>query len=235
MKIAIVGSSGFVGSALAIAVESNDKYQLIRVVRGNDIVRKLKSADVVIHSANPAGRFQAESDPGRDFRGTVEKTAKILMASQSKRFVLISSISCRTQMNIAYGRHRRACELMALMQNAVVVRLGPMYGGNRTCDTLHDIIADRPVYVAPESQYAYVDVEWAAQQILTYIEKKSQIFEIGAGNVISLAEIRDHFSSSSEFKGFDDTQIPQGYIDGPDARLVLDYAQKDLDRIERLK
>jgi nucleoside-diphosphate-sugar epimerase len=235
MEIAVVGSNGFVGSEIASTVASNDQYHLIRVVRGDDPESLLSSADVVIHSANPAGRFEAKKDPETDFNETVEKTAEILKFSQNKKFILISSLSCRTQMHLSYGRHRRACEVLALTQNATVVRLGPMYGGNRTRDSLHDIIAGRMVYVAKETQYAYVDVAWLANKILSLVEKEPQFVEIGAKNSISLAEIQNRFLSPSEFCGLDDTQIPQECPDGPDARLVLDYAQRELERIAQWK
>jgi nucleoside-diphosphate-sugar epimerase len=142
MKVAVIGAKGFVGSAIASQIEFDVRYQLIRVVRGDDIKRKLESADIVIHAANPAKRFRAESDPQRDFFETVDKTFQIFNLTRKKKCLLISSLSCKTQLNTNYGRNRRSCELLALMQGAVVIRLGPMFGGTRKQDVLHDLLAD---------------------------------------------------------------------------------------------
>jgi nucleoside-diphosphate-sugar epimerase len=228
MKVAVIGANGFVGSAIASQIESDVRYQLIRVVRGDDIETKLKSADVVIHAANPARRFRAESDPQRDFIETVDKTFQIFNFSKGKKCLLISSLSCKTQLNTNYGRNRRFCELLALVQGAVVIRLGPMFGGTRKQDVLHDLLADRPIYVAAETKYAYADVKWVGEKIVELIDVCSNIYEIGARNAVSLAELRDIFGSKSIFTGVDDTQIVEMMGQGPDARRIIDYARQEL-------
>ncbi len=59
------------------------------------------------------------------------------------------------------------------------------------------------------------------------IDACSGVYEIGARNAISLAELRDIFESKSIFSGVDDTQIPEMMEEGPDARLVVDYARQE--------
>ncbi len=228
MKIAVVGAHGFVGSAIAKAIEFDNRYKLISVVRDDDIRSKLKLADVVIHAANPARRFTAESDPQRDFIETADKTSHILSLAKSKKCLLISSLSCRTQLNTSYGRNRRFCELLALAQGAAVIRLGPMFGGARKQDVLHDLLVGRRVYISSETRYAYVNVEWVGAKVLEFLEVQPDIYEIGAKNAVSLAELRDVFGSSSIFTGIDDTQIPVIEGGGPDARLVVKYARNEL-------
>lgn len=228
MKVAVIGANGFVGSAISAQIEINANYQLIRVVREDDFESKLQSADVVIYAANPAGRFKAESDPMLDFTETADKSFRFLSLTKQKKFLLISSLSCKTQLNTNYGRNRRFCELLALAQGAVVVRLGPMFGGTRKQDTLHDLLAHRPVYVAPETRYAYADVTWAGRKIVEFIDVCTGVYEIGARNAVSLGELRDIFGSKSIFSGADDTQIPEIIGEGPDARLVINYAQQEL-------
>ncbi len=228
MKVAVIGSNGYVGSSIASSIENDDRYQLIKVVRGDDVESKLQAADIVIHAANPARRFKAESDPLHDFTETADKTFQMLSLAKKKKFLLISSLSCRTQLNINYGRNRRFCELLALAQNAVVIRLGPMFGGARKQDTLHDLLADKPIYVAPGTKYAYANVKWVGNEIVEHIDANTGIFEIGARNAISLGELRDIFGSKSIFSGADDTQLPEMNEEGPDARLVISYAQQEL-------
>jgi nucleoside-diphosphate-sugar epimerase len=226
-NVAVVGAAGFVGTQIARAVAASGLYNLIPVLRADPAEELLAKAEIVVYSANPARRFQAEKAPIRDFEETVEKTARFLALAVGKRFVLVSSLSCRTQLNTNYGRHRRACELMTMQNNALVIRLGPMYGGSRTDDTLHRILAGAEVFVAAQTRYAYVDVAWAGKKIVELLEGPSGIREIGACNAVSLAELRDYFSSTSTFSGIDDTQIPEGATDGPDAREVFRFAEEE--------
>ena len=229
--VVVAGAKGYVGSQIASSVARSGCYRLIRVVRGDDAKSAFASADIIVHAANPARRYRAEKDPIRDFTETVEKTAQFLDLAKGKRFVLVSSLSCRTQLATAYGRNRRACELLALNAAALVVRLGPMFGGGRTQDCLHDIIAGRTVYVAADTRYAYVDVSWAGDKIVSLLEGPVGICEIGARNSVQLSDIRDRFASQSAFVGETDTQEPEGASDGPDAAEVFEFAEHERSRI----
>jgi nucleoside-diphosphate-sugar epimerase len=230
-KVAVLGAGGYVGVHICQALQYCEDFELVKVFREDDLVQKLEGVDVVIHSANPAKRFRAELNPAQDFLETVEKTHQIIECLTGKKLILISSLSCRTQMDINYGRNRRTCELMVLQSKGVVIRLGPMFGGDRTEDTLHSILRGEKVFVASETKYAYVNVSWAARKIVNLINASSGIYEIGARNSISLAELRDFFKSPSQFEGINDTQIPDS-IDGPDARLVIDYALSEVEQIQ---
>jgi len=232
LNVAVVGANGFVGSNICNTIEESEKYKLIRVTRGDEIQVVAKNADLVIHAANPAGRFKAETNPLNDFMETADKTFQILSQVKDKPFIMLSSLSCRTQLNTNYGRNRRFCELLVLAQGGKVVRLGPMFGGERKKDTLHDLLVGRQVYISSETRYAYADVSWVAKRIVELLSSPSGLYEIGARNAISLKELHDYFSSKSNFSGTDDTQIPEQCDDGPDARLVLDFAQKELDVID---
>jgi hypothetical protein len=124
---------------------------------------------------------------------------------------------------------------MALSTGATVVRLGPMFGGGRTRDVLHDILAGRPVYVSSETRYAYVDVEWVGQELVKLIGTPTTIRELGAANAISLGDLARHFFSVTTFAGKDDTQIPLGVTNGPDASDVIAFAEKEHARLAEWK
>lgn len=230
-RVAVLGAAGYVGAQICQALESSNNFELVKVFRGDKLVEKLKDVEVVIHAANPAKRFRAESDPAQDFVDTVDKTYQIIEHSFGKKLILISSLSCRTQLNINYGRNRRSCELLALQNQGVVIRLGPMFGGGRTQDTLHSILRGEEVFVARDTRYAYVSVSWAANKVVDLIDAPSGIHEIGARNSVSLGELCDIFKSPSKFSGINDTQIPD-CVDGPDARFVIDYAHAELNQAQ---
>lgn len=230
--VAVVGAAGYVGSQIARAIVASEHYHLIPVLRTDRTDALFSKADIIVHAANPARRFTAEKDPAHDFEVTVEKTARFLTLAHGKSFVLVSSLSCRTQLNTNYGRHRRACELLVLAAEAsLIVRLGPMFGGNRTDDTLHAILAGRHVFVAAETRYAYVDVAWVGQEIIELLEEPGGIREIGARNSVRLGDLCAHFDSTSTFSGINDTQIPKDFTDGPDALEVFLFAEKEKARI----
>jgi len=230
-KVALFGAGGYVGSQIANAINNSNQYHLIPLFRSSSNIEKLiVDADIVIHSANPAGRFQAETYPIVDFEETVEKTARIFNLSKGKHFILVSSMSCRTQLHLHYGRFRRACELLVLTGNSLVVRLGPMFGGNRKRDMLHDILMGKEVHIAEDTQYAYVNVAWAGQKIVDLLEKGTGVQEIGARNSIRLGDIANHFNSKSLFSGIIETQIPENFSDGPDANDIYAYAEAEKER-----
>ena len=229
--VAVAGAAGYVGSQIARAVVTSGHFDLIPVLRTDRTGELFAKADIIVLAANPARRFHAEKDPMHDFEETVEKTARFLDFARGKRVVLVSSFSSRMQINTSYGRHRRACELMALAQDALVIRLGPMFGGIRKHDTLHDILAGRQIYVAAHTRYAYVDVAWAGQKIVELLEAPGGILEIGARNAVRLGDLSEHFASTSTFSGIDDTQIPENFTDGPDAMEAFRFAEREKERI----
>lgn len=231
-NIAVIGSKGFVGSEICKAINQEKNYNIIPITRKDDIHKLLSVSDIIIHSANPAGRFKAETNPVNDFLETVEKTLKILEIAENKKMILISSLSCRTQMDTNYGRNRRTCELITLLKGGKVIRLGPMYGGNRKKDVLHDILNHKNVYVSNKTKYAYVNVSWAASKILELISSPPGLYEIGARNSVTLSELAKYFNSRSLFSGKIDSQILEHYEKGPDARLVFEYAKKELEDIK---
>jgi nucleoside-diphosphate-sugar epimerase len=229
--VAVVGAAGFVGRQIVKALKERGDYNLVEVFRGGPIEEQVAKADVIVHAANPAKRFNAEKYPVQDFNETVEKTARFLRLAQGKRLILISSLSCRTQLDTQYGRHRRACELIALTGDSVIVRLGPMFGGNRKHDILHDILAGRPVYVSAETKYAYTDVSWIGHKIVELFEAERGIKEIGARNAVRLGDIAANFASTSVFSGREDHQMPEHFYEGPDANDVYDYAKKEANQL----
>lgn len=232
--VAVLGSNGFVGENIIYALNETEQYNILPITRHNSI-DDFSHADIIIHSANPAKRFKAENNPETDFIETVEKTYNFFVGNKNKRFILISSMSARTQLYTNYGRNRRACELLIQQGNSLAIRLGPMFGGNRKEDMLHDILAGRNVYVAEDTQYSYVDVRWAGQQIIKYLDTDGPtgIIEIGAFNSIRLGDIKNKFNSNTEFLGKQENQITENFNNGPDANDVYVYAENEFNLIQR--
>lgn len=224
-SIAVLGSSGFVGSAIVNEIQEQRAYNVIPIGRSDDAKTIIAKADYIIHSANPAARFFAKNNPEADFKESVEKTYAFKQLVKGKKFILISSISARTQLDTVYGRNRRACECIVDDGHSLIVRLGPMFGGNKKVGALHDILRNDSVFVSEKTRYAFVNIAYNAKKIIDLINNQGLI-ELGAKNSIELGELKSILGSNSEFKGFDDTQIalnPQS--DAPDISEVIDYAK----------
>jgi nucleoside-diphosphate-sugar epimerase len=222
--LGLLGPEGYVGKELLIELRKLQSLEVFPISRETPLESRIKNCKLLIHSANSAKRFKANSHPRDDYDDTVGKTKKILEAFSSEILILISTISCRTQIDTPYGRNRKLCEDLVLDRGGKVFRLGPLYGGSRKQSTVHDIIEDKQVFYSDKTRYAYVDVKWAASYVANSLHYGPGIFEIGAKNTISLREIANALGSKSLFSGPQDDQFPENFNQGPDAYEVITFA-----------
>jgi hypothetical protein len=101
-----------------------------------------------------------------------------------------------------------------------------MYGGHKTEGALYDAIFGRPLYLSPNTQYAFTPVESNAKQILQHIYA-SGLIELGASQGLSLEKLVKDIGSKSKFESdYDDTQIPQNPpLGAPPVEYVINYAK----------
>tara|TARA_B100000674_G_scaffold61603_1_gene42803 strand:- start:6481 stop:7182 length:702 start_codon:yes stop_codon:yes gene_type:complete len=229
MNILLYGFKGYVGSQLFKVLKASG-HNVEGVGRDNfNQVETKDHYDLVIHCANSARRFYANTHPEEDKEAIFVTTSEIMNRHKSSNLLLISSLSCRTEANTAYGRNRCHAEKSWIEKKGKVIRLGPMYGGGRDKDTLHDIINDEHVYYSKNTKYAYCNVEWATEYIAAIIKDfqiMKQIQEIGASNTITLGAIAEAMESKSTFDNKNDDQFPLNFDKGPDAYLILGFAKK---------
>jgi len=231
LSIGLLGYKGFIGSEISRLLESDKSYILTKIDRKLFVDKKIRNLDfdLLIHAANPAKRFFANSNPEIDFQDTVEKITEILNFFKFKKLLLISSLSCRTQPDSIYGKHRLICEELAYKNNGAVVRLGPLFGGNRKNDTLHDILNNKDVYYAGDTKYCYANVVWVANFIVNNLFSlcDSRISEVGARDYISLSEISKFVNSRSVFIGQNDDQVISSFELGPSAKEVFEFIRME--------
>lgn len=225
MNIGILGSNGYVGSQLYMALSNRFNNQVTGITRHNfnsPPIRRHRY-DFLIHSANPARRFLAEQNPLKDFEETVDKIDIVLNEFRYSKLLLISSLSCRTQPNTYYGAHRLQCENKVLSSGGSVVRLGPMYAGVRGRSTLDDIVESKPVFFSQNTRYSYANVLWNASYISSNLSKFQGISEVGARNSLTLLEIAQRLNSKSQFGEVNDDQIIENFNDGPDSYEIFRF------------
>jgi nucleoside-diphosphate-sugar epimerase len=221
--ISIIGANGFVGSNL-VKIGRELGWKIIPVVRSDGGFEKARESTIVIHAANSGRRYWADQNPEKDLENCIQTTSKIFSELKGKKLILISSISARSQTNTPYGRNRKACEDLAVKAGALIIRLGPMFGGGKSAGPLHDLIQNKTVFVSGDSEYAYASVEDNARKIFSCLNHEG-LLELGAHNFIRLSDLRDRIGSTSEFIGAVDNQRPISPPENsPDAQLVVNFA-----------
>jgi nucleoside-diphosphate-sugar epimerase len=223
ISVAVVGARGFVGSAIAQAFVNTSGVELFAVTRDTYAGARARFYDVVVNAAMPAGRFWAKNNPPADFTETVGKTADLFYGWKFGKFVQISSVSARCQLDTVYGRHKAAAERICATPETLVVRLGPMYAPTLTKGVLIDMLHGRPVFVAAESRYSFAPLDFVASWIArNYV--RTGIVEIGARDGLPLSEVARHLGKEIEFRGArDDQEVVEPEADFPPASGVLAF------------
>lgn len=225
-SVAVVGAEGYVGKALVSAFAGKPDCDLSQVTRSNYEKMSKTSYDVLINAAMPSARFWAKNKPSEDFKETVEKTADLFNRWRYRKFVQISTVSARCQLDTVYGKHKAAAEKICGSGDNLVVRLGPLYSQGLKKGVLIDMLAGRTVFVAGESRYGFAPLEFSAGWIAGNWER-SGIVEVGARNAVSLREVAKHIGADIEFKGAPDHQeIVDPREDFPDARDVFPFIKE---------
>ena len=225
---AVIGANGYVGTALCAALKKN-KFVLTEVIRSNYAQLRQGTYDIVINAAMPSKRFWAENNPDADYQETVQKTKDLINGWKFNKFVQISTISARSQLDTVYGRNKAAAEKLC-PSHSLIIRLGPMYGTGLKKGVLIDILKNQKVYVDGSSKYCFAPVEFATNWIACHLERTG-ITEVGAWNAIRLKEVADHIKSCSQFEGrLDHQEIPNPEADFPDAKQVFSF----LDQMKKM-
>jgi nucleoside-diphosphate-sugar epimerase len=223
LAVAVIGANGYVGSAICAALATLKNIALTQVIRENYQDTRGHDFDVVINSAMPSGRFWAQSNPDKDFEESVRKTANLVYGWRYRKFVQISSLSARCQLETVYGRHKAAAERICEFRDNLIVRLGPMYSPGLKKGVLIDLLEGRTVYVAAESRYCFAPLDFVAEWIAKNMGR-SGIVEVGARNAVSLQEVAARIGAKVQFTGPVDHQEVAGAADGyPDVSGVFDF------------
>lgn len=223
ISVAAVGANGYVGRALCNALTRNPKITLSCVTRENYAQMQKGSFDIIVNTAMPAKRFWAKNNPSDDFVETVKKTADLLYGWRFKKFIQISTLSARCQLDTVYGRHKAAAEKLCGFGDNLIVRLGPMYSIDLNKGVLLDMLEGRKVFVNGESKYCFAPLEFSASWVASNLDS-SGIVEVGARNSIRLKEVADYLGINVQFEGaVDNQEVEKPLSIYPDARDVLTF------------
>lgn len=220
--IALFGAKGFVGSEISKSLKSLG-YEVSEFTRENFEQSLGQQFDYVINASTPAARFKAANNPSWDFEETVKKTARIFYETKFEKFIQISSISARCQINTVYGRHKLAAESTVNDGESLIVRFGPMFGPTLKKGVLIDMINESKIYAGKKSRYAFSPLKFNADWVTKNLDRKG-VWEVGAKNSLSLENLASKLGLSIEFEGLEDHQEIQTIEeDYPDVNLVFDF------------
>ena len=225
-SIAVVGARGYVGSGLFTELVRSGNYSVTAVTRENYSDVQKGDFDIVINCAMPSARFWAKNNPEKDFTETVEKTARLLYEWKYKKFVQISTVSARCQLDTVYGRHKAAAEALCMKADNLIIRLAAMYDNDLKKGVLVDIKEGKTVFIDGSSRYCFTPRSFVAKWIADHLDRNGMV-EVGARNSISLKEMREHLKTTTVFDGaIDHQEIVSPEADFPDARDVLTFLDK---------
>ncbi len=222
ITIGLFGANGFVGKKLYASLMVKG-YNVVSVTRDNYSENIGKFYNIVINAAMPSARFWAKNNPEKDFKETIQKTADIFYGCTFDKFVQISTVSARCQLDTVYGRHKLAAENICNYGNNLIIRLSTMFGNELKKGALVDIMKGQKVFVDRESRYSFVSVDFVADYIVSNLDK-SGILEVGAKNSVKLADIAKYLGKNIEFDGLLDVQeIKNTDPKLPDAKEVFKF------------
>ena len=226
-KIGLLGYKGFVGSAIALELKKKN-IQFKGISRENYKKNIKIKFDYLINCSNPSKRFWAKQNPQLDFKESVQKTKYFLQNYKFKKFIHISSISARCQINTIYGLNKKKAEkLVSKQKNFLIIRLGPMFHKSLKKGVIIDMIKSSTVFVNKKSKYSFTDLKWIAKWIVDNMKKTKGTVEIGSKDHIVLENFAKKVNSQSKFYGKIDDQIIKSHLNFNCSSLdVLKFIKK---------
>lgn len=226
IRVALFGANGFVGKSLFSSLSATGDYHVVPVTRDNYAASIGEFYNIIINSAMPAARFWAENNPGKDFQESVQKTASIFYGCTFDKFVQISTVSARCQLDTVYGRHKLAAENLCNYGNNLIVRLGSMFGSGLKKGVLIDMLKGQKVFIDGESRYSFCSVDFVGNYIASRLDL-SGIIEVGAFNTVRMVDIANYLQLPIKFEGSLDVQeIQNPDAKFPDAKEVFKFLDK---------
>jgi nucleoside-diphosphate-sugar epimerase len=167
VRRALIGSTGFVGGALARQAPFDALYHSTDIagIAG-------RSFDLVVCAGAPAAKWKANQQPEADL-ANLEVLMGHLATVRARRFVLVSTVDVYpTPVGVdeetpidraagsAYGRHRLLLERFARDRfDATVLRLPALFGEGLRKNAIYDLLHDNCVdALQPRSSFQFYDV-----------------------------------------------------------------------------
>jgi uncharacterized protein YbjT (DUF2867 family) len=140
-----------------------------------------------------------------------------------KKFIQISTVSARCQLDTVYGRHKLSAEKLCEFGENLIVRLGALYSSNMQKGALADMLAGKVIYMSGESRYSFIALDFCCKWIVSHLDRKG-VVELGGRNALTLQAVADSLDKQVSFEGpvshFDIEATEAGL---PEAKAVLNF------------
>lgn len=156
MKIGIIGSNGFVGSAIADVLKS---HLVVYITKEKYDFLKNTVFDVIINANGNSRKYWGNSHPEEDFEKSVTSVFKSIYDFHYSKYIFISSIDAEIP-NCSYGFNKFLAEEIVRFhcKDFSIIRLPNVIGKNATKGPVFDIINRNKIYLTNNSTLMLMDV-----------------------------------------------------------------------------
>lgn len=228
MKIAIVGSTGFVGSAFQDYF-ARAGHGVVGIGRDNYAIAKGDTYDLVINASNNSKKYISDRDPLGDFDLSVTQQMRVLHDFPAPLHVLLSSVDVYSDLedteqtresvepDIAkasnYGFHKLMAEqcVRHYAPDWLIVRLAGMVGPHLKKNPVFDIQNGQPLRIHPDSQYQFMHTGDVASIVAKLIGDgfRKEVFNVCGAGLVSPRQIGEMAGKSLDLSQLPSDSMPR--------------------------
>lgn len=189
MKIAVLGSNGFVGSTIYKILKQEEEHYITGITIDNYNHHIGEEFHVLINANGNSRKYLAEQDPKKDFRLSVLSVYNSLFDFKFGRYIYISSVDVWED-NV-YGYHKKLAEQLIEdnVESYILVRCAAIIGREMKKGVLYDILNKQPLYITHNSRMQFItDVE-IVKQLKRYLDSKHRYALLSSHDSIEISEI----------------------------------------------
>lgn len=169
MKIAVLGSNGFIGNNLF--KELSREFSVIGITRDNYKKYVGEKFDIFINANGNSKKYWAENHPLEDFGSNVLSVYKTLLDFKFKKYIYLSTIDTIRRDSV-YGFHKYLAEQLLLekIENVFILKLGTVIGPNLKKGVVYDLLNHFPLWVTEDSNFPLITIRGVTKEIKEIIK-----------------------------------------------------------------
>ena len=199
MRVAVLGSGGFVGCAVSKRLQ--EEHEVSEITRDTYSHFVGSFFDVLVNCNGNSRKFWANMNRQEDFKLSVQSVYDSLFDFQFKRYIQVSSMD--VYVNNPYGYHKKLAEnlIKDATPNYVLLRCSSIIGKNMKKGVVKDILDDHPVFVSPDSRIELITDTDIARVIgeLALLDSVTGAINVGSTTTITVNEIASFFGKKIRF------------------------------------
>jgi nucleoside-diphosphate-sugar epimerase len=199
MRIAVLGSNGFIGSAVSCRLKEH--HEVVNITRDEYRHFLGSSYDVFVNCNGNSRKFWANNNQEEDFKLSVQSVYESLRDFRFKKYIYVSSMD--VYVSNTYGYHKKLAEgiISAVTHNYVFLRCSSVIGKGMKKGVVKDIMEEQPVFVSPESRIELITNTGIARVVEEAISMDimSQAINVGSTTTTTVDEIATFFGKEIRF------------------------------------